>query len=72
MEWLQMNYGTGQGLGIAAWKFVKVDYTSLTRALIVKANVPGLNTKNTELGEMPVLLNEHNLKHLNHLLKRMP
>ncbi len=72
IEWLQMNYGTGRGLAVAAWKFVKDDSTSLTRALIMKANIPGLNAKNPQLRDSPVLFNEDNLKHLQQPLKRTP
>jgi hypothetical protein len=56
IEWLRMNHGTSPGLAVAAWKFLKDDSASLTRALIIKANIPVLNAKKAELRDMPILV----------------
>lgn len=72
VEWLQMNYGTGHGLAVAAWQYLRDDPTSIMRTLIQKVNVPGLNAEHPQLRDQPKIFNEGNRKDLAHLLERSP
>jgi hypothetical protein len=70
IEWLHMNSGTGAGLAVASWKFIKDDQNSLMRSLMI--NVPGLNKDAPKLRDDDLIFKESNREDLNHVLRRTP
>jgi Fungal specific transcription factor domain len=70
IEWLHMNSGTGHGLAVASWKYIKDDPNSIMRGLM--ANVPGLSKDSKWLRDDDLIFKESNRKELNHLLRRTP
>jgi hypothetical protein len=68
-DWLHMSSTTGQGLNVAAWKFIHNDENSIMRSLIKVA--PGMTTNPTgHLRDDNVLFQEANRRELMHLLRR--
>jgi hypothetical protein len=68
LEWLQMSSTTGQGLNVAAWKYLRNDESSIMLSLLRAA--PGISTNpKGHLRDDDALFQESNRHNLLHLLK---
>jgi hypothetical protein len=69
IEWLVMNFGTGHGLGVAAWKFLMHDENSVMRTMISN-DTPGLDPSSQSLRDDKVFARSNITPALSELLHR--
>jgi hypothetical protein len=70
VEWLVMNFGTGHGLSVAAWKFLMHDENSVMRKMISN-DTPGLDPSSRSLRDDRVFAPSNITPALSGLLHRL-
>ncbi|KAF2117065.1 hypothetical protein BDV96DRAFT_685755 [Lophiotrema nucula] len=60
VEWLVMNFGTGHGLSVAAWKYLMHDENSVMRK-IISNDTPGLDPSSASLRDDKKIFDRRNI-----------